>query len=84
MDEYQKYRKARMEFNYLRKYIRKCRAWADNRKNYELMMKSGWGFIVDSEVNQSKARMNELHLFMLSLDSGDKFRVRFEKEMKNV
>jgi len=84
MDDYQKYRKARMEFNYLRKYIRKCRAWADNRKNYEIMVNSGWGFIVDSEVNQSKTRMNELHESMLAIDSNSKYRVRFEKEMKNV
>lgn len=82
MNPYRQYRNARMEFNHLRKYIRLCRAWADNRQNYKVMVDSGWYDIVETEANASKDRMGELHDLMLTIDPNGQFRAKFEKEMK--
>lgn len=71
-----------MEFNHLRRYIRLCRAWADDNRNYRIMVDSGWGDIVEVEANAAKARMDTLRQTMESVDPDNAFRVRFEKEMK--
>jgi hypothetical protein len=71
-----------MEFNHLRRYIRLCRAWADDGKNFRIMVDSGWGDIVETEATLAKARMDTLRQAMESIDPDNAFRVRFEKEMK--
>jgi hypothetical protein len=82
MNPYRQYRNARMEFNHLRRYIRLCRAWADDGKNFRIMVDSGWGDIVETEATLAKARMDTLRQAMESIDPDNAFRVRFEKEMK--
>ncbi len=82
MNPYRQYRNARMEFNSLRRYIRMCRTWADNRQNFKVMVESGWGDIVETEANKAKDRMSQLHELMLQVDPNGVFRAKFEKEMK--
>jgi hypothetical protein len=82
MNPYSQYRKARMEFNHLRKYIRLCYAWANDQNNYKIMVNAGWESIVDSEVGSAKIQMDTLRQQMESVDPDGVYRVRFEKEMK--